>query len=126
MLQADVTANGMQAPDIHCPLLRTTAILRRQQQRGLQVRGQRPLHEVRWNAEVELVWRRSQPFLGACERQRPHAKQLYRWALLFVLPPPPCKHKANQGLLIETHLAAKIAKQGWSGVATRAEGLKMV
>jgi ribosomal protein S13 len=60
VLQTDVTALGMHAPDIHFLLLGTTAIQRMLEQGRLQARGQRPLYEVRWNAELMLVRHRSQ------------------------------------------------------------------
>jgi hypothetical protein len=73
LLQTNVTSHGMQSPDIYFPLLATTAIQQMLQQGCLQVRGQRPLHDVRWNAEVMLIWHRSQSLLCACQRQRLYA-----------------------------------------------------
>jgi hypothetical protein len=70
VLQTNVTSHDMQAPYIHFTLLATTAIQGLLQQLCLQVRGQRPLHEGRWNAEVRLMRHRGQPLLCACERQR--------------------------------------------------------
>jgi hypothetical protein len=57
----------MQGPDILFTLLETTASQRLQQQGCLQVRGQRLLHEVRWNTEVMLIRHRGQTLLCACQ-----------------------------------------------------------
>jgi hypothetical protein len=56
VLQTDVTAHGMKASVIHFHLLETTANQRLLQQGFPQVRGQRPLHEMRWNAEVRCSY----------------------------------------------------------------------
>jgi hypothetical protein len=66
VLQANVTSHDMQAPYIQFPLLAATEIQRLLQRGCLQVRGQRSLHEVRWNAEVMLIRHRGQPLLCAC------------------------------------------------------------
>jgi hypothetical protein len=63
VLHTNVTSHDMQA--LYFPLLATTAIQRLLQQGCLQVRGQGPLHEAQWNAEVMLIRHRGQPLLCA-------------------------------------------------------------
>jgi hypothetical protein len=80
VLQINVKSHGMQAPYFHFPLLATSAIQWLLQQGCLQVRGQRPLNEVRWNAEFMLIRHRGQSFLCARQSQHLYAKQLRRRA----------------------------------------------
>jgi hypothetical protein len=105
----------MQGPDIPFPLLETTAIQRLLQQGCLQVRGQRLLHEVRWNTEVMLIRHRDQPLFCAGQKNGLYAEQLRGRAELFVLLRPLLVHMANQGPLLVTQLAAKLAKRGCRG-----------
>jgi hypothetical protein len=105
-LQNEITKHGLQAPDMHFLLLRTIAIQRRLQQTSLQVRGQRPLHEVRWNAEAMLIRHCGQPFLCASQRQRLRTKELRGRVLLVEAIRHLLVHMGNEGLLLVTPLAA--------------------